>query len=52
VHERCYSVVAARRYGEGDEVKIEYGAWGNAGLLEHYGFVMLLLLLLSYSMIL
>jgi len=41
VHERCYSVVAARRYGEGDEVKIEYGAWGNAGLLEHYGFVIM-----------
>ena len=25
---------------KGDEVKIQYGSWDNAGLLEHYGFVL------------
>ena len=36
----AYQVKAKRFYRTGQEVLIHYGPWGNAGLLEHYGFVM------------
>lgn len=36
----AYQVKAKRFYKAGQEVLIHYGPWGNAGLLEHYGFVM------------
>ena len=35
-----YRVTCLHSYEEGEQVMIHYGDWSNAGLLEHYGFVL------------
>eukprot|EP00960_Hanusia_phi_P033326 750406-Hanusia_phi.AAC.3 len=38
--EAVYRVTCLRSYQPGEQVMIHYGDWSNAGLLEHYGFVL------------